>query len=106
MNHLTVIVVNRLLALTTPWHCIEEATDCHGGSCLVDCPALGQSVADLAPGFGQRTIAACEVAVMEAGSATRRALSKAWADIGVLDFTGSATIAPAALGRLITKRCS
>jgi hypothetical protein len=92
MGKVVLIVINELLTLTTPWHCIQEATDCVDGPCLVDCPGLGQWVDGWAPGFGDTVTAVCDAAVTAAGEEVTNLIAGITFDTDVLDFNGSATI--------------
>lgn len=92
MGKLVLAVIDELIGRTTPWRSIDEAFDCRDGSCVVDCGGLGASVSHLAPGLDARVEAICKATVRKAGRETMRALSRAWADAAVLEFSGSASI--------------
>jgi hypothetical protein len=96
MGKVLLVVIDYLLSLTTPYHCINDATDCHKGSaCLVDCPQLGQDISNLTRGFispddGEMI---CDTVVSTAGQAITGLLANAWpVNADVLDFSGHATI--------------
>lgn len=92
IGKLVLVTMNELIQRATPWHGIEEATDCRSGSCVVDCAGLAASLPDADPVVRARVEAICAAAVRKAGRETMRALSRAWADAAVLHFDGSATI--------------
>jgi hypothetical protein len=90
---LLVRIAGELLQRTTPWHCIDEATDCGSGSCVVDCAGLAKDVAEQAPRLdADRVEEACVRAVRKAGRDTRRALIGGWADVALLRYSGTATV--------------
>ncbi|HUC07903.1 MAG TPA: hypothetical protein VMR96_07410, partial [Solirubrobacterales bacterium] len=93
MGKVLLIVVNELLKLTTPYNCIEEATDCNSGSCLVDCAGLGRDVENLFPGLGDIAETICDEGVTLAGQAVTKALAGVTFNSDVLDFKGGAVIA-------------
>lgn len=96
MGKVVLAAINELIGRTTPWHSIDEATDCSGGSCVVDCPGLAASLANYGPDVTVRVEAACVVAVRKAGRETMRGLSRSFADAAVLEFDGWATVFGAA----------
>ena len=96
MDKVILVVIDYILSLVTPYHCIDEATDCHKGqACLVDCPQLGQDVANLTRGFIDAGTAEdiCDTVVTTAGNLVTQALATAWPiTADVLDFNGHAQI--------------
>jgi len=92
MGKVLLIVVNELLKLTTPYNCIEEATDCNSGSCIVDCAGLGRDVENLFPGLGSVAEAICDEGVTAAGQLVTKALANVSFNSDVLDFNGGALI--------------
>ena len=99
MGKLVLAVINELIGRTTPWRSFDDAFDCRDGSCVVDCRGLGGSVSHLAPGIDARVEGICTATVRKAGRDTMRALSRAWADAAILEFSGSASIsAPGTFG--------
>jgi hypothetical protein len=84
----------------TPYHCIDEITDCHPGpgNCpLIDCYGLGQDADGLIPGIGGTVEAICDGVVTAAGQAVTVALAGAWPiNAELLDFNGYATISKTA----------
>src|SRR5207302_5827213 len=92
MGKVVLLAINELLTLTTPYHCIDEATDCAHGPCIVDCPGLGQWVDGWAPGFGGTVEGICDTVVTAAGQAITQQLASITFDTDTLDFNGSAVI--------------
>jgi hypothetical protein len=94
MGKVVLIVVNELLTLTTPYHCIDEATDCNSGECLVDCAGLGQDLADLVgiPDIASIVEGICDEAVTAAGQEVTKLLAGITFDTDALDFNGGSTI--------------
>ncbi len=92
MGKVVLIVVNELLSLTTPWHCIDEATDCSNGPCIVDCPGLGNWVDGWAPGFGTTVEGICDTVVTAAGQEVSTLLNTITFNTDALDFNGGAVI--------------
>ena len=96
MGKVILVVIDYILALVTPYHCIDEATDCRKGqTCIVDCPQLGVDVSNLTNGFIDSGTAEgiCDQVVTVAGQAVTTLLAKAWPiTADVLDFNGHATV--------------
>jgi hypothetical protein len=92
MGKVVLIAVNELLTLTTPWHCIDEATDCNDGPCIVDCPGLGQWVDGWASGFGSVVEGICDEVVTAAGQQVSKLLANITFETDTLDFNGSGAI--------------
>ena len=86
-------VVGALLERTTPWHCIDEATDCSASTCIVDCVGLADSVAELSPRLRVKKVEeACLSAVRKAGRDAKRSLTHAFADVAVMQYGGAGSI--------------
>ena len=95
MGKVVLVVIDTLLSLFTPWHCIDEATDCSNGQpCIVDCASIAQSISDLTGGFlDEPTLeAVCDGAVTAIGQQLTAALAKVAFDVDTLDFSGHAKI--------------
>ena len=96
MGKVILIIVDSILALATPYHCIDEATDCQKGQpCLVDCPQLGADLSRLTGGViragGGEQI--CDAVVGAVGRTTTELLASAWPiNADLLDFSGHATV--------------
>ena len=99
MGKVVLIVVNELLTLTTPYHCIQEATDCNSGSCIVDCAGLGQDVANAIgiPSIADIITGICDEVVTLAGQEVTKLLAGISFDSDVLDFNGGALISKVGL---------
>lgn len=90
-----VTAVDAALALSTPWQCIAEATDCRGGlQCIVDCSGIGRWVSDFTDGIvpGGAIENACAGAVGLAGRAAVGLLGSLKFDSNLLEFGGGASI--------------
>jgi hypothetical protein len=85
-------VIDDLAEKTTPWHSIEEATDCRAGACVIDCAGLAAALGDLLPRGDDSIEAMCAAVVRKAGRETMRELARAFADAAVLRFSGFATV--------------
>ena len=95
MGRAVVTAIDTALALSTPWSCIEDATDCRDGQqCIVDCGGVGQWVSDFTNGFFEPRIIenACVGAVRLAGQATSDLLASIKFKTDTLVFSGRATI--------------
>jgi hypothetical protein len=96
MGKVILVLVDLLISYFTPYHCVEEATDCSpGNTCLVDCAGLGQDVENATGGLiSAGTVEAlCDGVVTAAGHAVTVALAGAWpVNADVLDFSGRATV--------------
>lgn len=94
MGTVTVAAVDALLARFTPWHCLEEATDCSGGSCALDCRGLAGALARLSGGaLGAGAVEqVCSSAVGLAGLEVSRALESAVFEADALRFSGHARV--------------
>ena len=87
--------IDALLSLSTPWHCIEEATDCSAGhACIVDCAGIGQTLSHLTGGFAGAGALTdlCGVAVQGVGRRMTGALDKVTFDADAIEFGGHALI--------------
>ena len=96
MGKVILIIVDYIIALTTPYKCIDEATDCHKGQpCLIDCPQLGQDIANVTNGIidagtGEQI---CDTVVTTIGQTVTGLLAHAWpVNADVLDFSGHASV--------------
>ncbi len=96
MGKVILIIVDYIIALTTPYHCIDEATDCQKGQpCLIDCPQLGRDISNLTNGIidagtGEQI---CDTVVTTLGQTITGLLANAWPiKADALDFQGHATI--------------
>src|SRR5439155_12718512 len=90
-----VTAVDATLALSTPWQCIAEATDCRGGlECIVDCSGIGRWVSDFTDGIvpAGPIEDACAGAVGLAGQAAVGLLASLKFDSNRLVFGGGASI--------------
>ena len=102
MGKVLLVLIDTLISFVTPYHCIQEITDCTPGpgNCpLIDCYGLGQDVENATGGLvpGGTIEAICDGVVTAAGKAVTDLLASAWpltADI--LDFTGHAGVSGAA----------
>ena len=102
MGKVLLVLIDTLISFVTPYHCIEEITDCTPGpgNCpLIDCYGLGQDVENATGGLvpGGTIEAICDGVVTAAGKAVTDLLASAWpltADI--LDFTGHAGVSGSA----------
>lgn len=96
MGKVILIIVDYIISLTTPYHCIDEATDCQKGQpCLIDCPQLGQDIANVTNGIIDAGTgeAICDQVVTTLGQTITQLLANAWPlNADVLDFSGHATI--------------
>ena len=96
MGKVVLVLVDLILSYVTPYHCIEEATDCSpGNTCLIDCAGLGRDVEKLTNGWvSAGTIEQlCDGVVTAAGQAVTVALANAWpVNADLLDFDGKAVI--------------
>src|SRR5437660_1107627 len=95
MGKVMLSAIDLVLSLTTPWQCIDEATDCRDGrECLVDCEGLGRWISDLTGGFldSGTLAAACGGAVTAAGQVATQLLATIKFKTNVLDFSGRAAI--------------
>jgi hypothetical protein len=92
MGKVILVVIDLIISYVTPYHCIQEITDCHPGpgNCpLIDCYGLGQDANGWISGIGGTVEAICDGVVTAAGQAVTQALAGAWpirADL--LDFNG------------------
>ncbi|HTO97088.1 MAG TPA: hypothetical protein VMK66_08620 [Myxococcales bacterium] len=97
MGKIVLILVDQLISLVSggQYHCIDEATECRGGDCLVDCRGLGDDVDGATDGVvDSGTIdALCSGAVREWGKIWIEGLAQMWpATADTLDFSGRAGI--------------
>jgi hypothetical protein len=95
MGRAVVTAIDTAMALSTPWSCIEDATDCRDGQqCIVDCGGVGQWVSDFTSGFFEPRIIenACVGAVRLAGRTTSDLLASIKFKTDTLVFSGHATI--------------
>jgi hypothetical protein len=96
MGKVILIIVDYIIALTTPYHCIDEATDCQKGQpCLIDCPQLGQDISNLTNGIIDAGTgeAICDTVVTTLGQTITGLLANVWpVNADVLDFSGHASI--------------
>jgi hypothetical protein len=95
MGRAVVTAIDTALSLTTPWSCIEDATDCGDGQqCIVDCAGVGHWVSDFTDGFFTPKVIenACVGAVRLAGQATSDLLASIKFKTDTLVFSGRATI--------------
>lgn len=101
MGKVLLVLVDTLISLVTPYHCIDEITDCTPGpgNCpLIDCYGLGQDVESATGGLvpGSTIEAICDGVVTAAGQAVTQLLATAWPiTADVLDFNGHAGISGA-----------
>jgi hypothetical protein len=87
--------IDALLSLTTPWHCIDEATDCGAGhACIADCAGIGKTLSHLTGGFARAGTLTdlCGVAVQGVGRSIAGALDRVTFDADALEFGGHALI--------------
>lgn len=102
MGKVLLVLLDTLISFVTPYHCIDEITDCTAGpgNCpLVDCYGLGQDVESATGGLVPAgTIESiCDGVVTSAGQAVTNLLATAWPlTADVLDFTGHAAVSGAA----------
>ena len=96
MGKVLLVLVDSIIALTTPYRCIDEATDCQKGQpCIIDCPQLGADIARVTNGIidagtGEQI---CDTVVTTLGQTITGLLANAWpVDADVLDFKGHAKI--------------
>ncbi len=96
MGKVLLVIIDYIIALTTPYHCIDDATDCQKGQpCLIDCPQLGADLANLTNGIidagtGEQI---CDTVVTTLGQTITGLLANAWPlSADVLDFNGHAVI--------------
>ena len=98
MGKVLLVLVDTLISLVTPYHCIDEITDCTPGpgNCpLIDCYGLGQDVEGATGGLvpGSTIEAICDGVVTAAGQAITQLLANAWPiTADVLDFNGHASV--------------
>ncbi|MCA1828211.1 MAG: hypothetical protein LC689_14885 [Myxococcales bacterium] len=102
MGKVILVLIDTLISFVTPYHCIEEITDCTPGpgNCpLIDCYGLGQDVESATGGLVPAgTIESiCDGVVTAAGKTVTDLLATAWPlTADVLDFTGHASVSGAA----------
>jgi hypothetical protein len=96
MGKVILVVLDLIISYVTPYHCIDEVTDCHPGpgNCpLIDCYGLGQDADNLIPGIGGTVEAICDGVVTAAGHAVTQGLAGAWPiNAELLDFSGRALV--------------
>lgn len=105
MGKVLLVLVDQIISYVTPYHCIDEITDCSPGAghCpLVDCYGLSQDLAGpgtwlggfVDPGAVEQL---CDGVVTTAGQAVTQLLATVWSPTAdVLDFSGHATVSGAA----------
>ncbi len=101
MGRVLLVLVDLIISSVTPYHCIDEITDCQagpGGCPLVDCYGLSQSLAGpgaflggfIDPGTLEGL---CDGVVTTAGQAVTQLLATVWSPTAnILDFGGHASI--------------
>jgi|GEM_PF-1622671 len=93
MGKVVLAVIDELLALTTPWNCIDEATDCAGGNpCIVDCVGVGNFADGIISGTGETVTQLCDGAVTVLGQQLTKILATITFKTDLIDFTGHASI--------------
>ena len=105
MGKLLLVLIDTIISFVTPYHCIDEITDCHSGpgNCpLVDCYGLSQDLAGPGTWLGgfidPGTLESlCDGVVTTAGQAVTTLLANVWnPQADVLDFAGHASISGSA----------
>jgi len=98
MGKVLLVLIDMIISYGTPYHCIDEITDCHPGpgNCpLVDCYGLSVQTSKALGGFvDPRTIESlCDGVVSSAGQAATQILATVWSPTAdVLDFNGHAVV--------------
>lgn len=98
MGKVILVLIDTIISLVTPYHCIDEITDCTPGpgNCpLVDCYGFGQDVENATGGLVPADLAeaACDGAVTAAGQLLTQLLATVWdPSVDTIDFKGHATI--------------
>jgi hypothetical protein len=96
MGKVILVLIDLIISYATPYHCIDEITDCHPGpgNCpLINCYGLGQDANGLIPGIGGTVEAICDGVVTAAGRAVTAALAGAWPlNAELLNFGGHAAV--------------
>jgi hypothetical protein len=100
MGKVILVLIDLIISYVTPYHCIDEITDCHAGpgNCpLIDCYGLGQDADNLISGIGGTVEAICDGVVTVAGQTVTQALAGAWPlNAELLAFGGHAAVSGAA----------
>ena len=105
MGKVLLALVDLIISYVTPYHCIDEITDCHagpGGCPLVDCYGLSLDLAGpgtflggfIDPGTLEGL---CDGVVTTAGQAVTQLLATVWKPTAdILDFSGHASVSGSA----------
>ena len=98
MGKVILVLIDLIISYVTPYHCIDEITDCTPGpgNCpLVDCYGFGQDVENSTGGLVPASVAeaACDAAVTGAGQLLTQLLANVWnPTVDTLDFNGHASV--------------
>ena len=98
MGKVILVLIDLIISYVTPYHCIDEITDCKPGpgNCpLVDCYGFGQDVENSTGGLVPADLAeaACDAAVTGAGQLLTQLLANVWnPNVDTLDFSGHAAV--------------
>ena len=105
MGKVLLVLVDLIISYVTPYHCIDEITDCHagpGGCPLLDCYGLSQDLAGPGTWLGgfidpSTLEGLCDGVVTTAGQAVTQLLATVWSPTAdILDFSGHASVSGAA----------
>ncbi|HUJ25549.1 MAG TPA: hypothetical protein VLW85_06005 [Myxococcales bacterium] len=102
MGKVILVLIDLIISYVTPYHCIDEITDCQPGpgNCpLVDCYGFGQDVENSTGGLVPADLAeaACDAAVTAAGQVLTQLLANVWSpNVDTLDFNGHAAVSGSA----------
>ncbi len=101
MGKVLLVLIDLIISYVTPYHCIDEITDCHPGpgNCpLVDCYGISIDLAGPGTWLGgfidpSTLEGLCDGVVTTAGQAVTQLLANVWNPTAdVLDFNGHATV--------------
>jgi len=104
MGKVLLALIDLIISYVTPYHCIDEITDCHAGpgNCpLVHCYGLSQDLAGPGTWLGGfidpgSLEGLCDGVVTTSGQAVTQLLATVWSPTAdVLDFSGHATVSGA-----------
>jgi hypothetical protein len=104
MGKVLLALIDLIISYVTPYHCIDEITDCHAGpgNCpLVNCYGLSQDLAGPGTWLGGfidpgSLEGLCDGVVTTSGQAVTQLLATVWSPTAdVLDFSGHATVSGA-----------